>query len=264
MQLCSGGWESRTRVPVSWWGRKGMDARRCWRRSLSLLRPRQVQRYTETSSSKLLLPTPLPGAQKLWARGVWSLDGLLSKPKPFGAPYISLFLPLQGASALQFQASLSSHDTSNIFWRKLRCWSRLAMPAGTLKEKHKVAHLLQYGIDLALLLRALESSPVTSVWHQRNVFMPLLSVAGQHWRGGREVWDLAWFSDMLQGRLRVSTEKCRVYRQDNNPSQSTDLDLREHRYNHPGSAICCCLKANVRTTIKNNSKSTDDPEIHYL
>lgn len=263
MQLCSAGWESRTWVPGSWWGRKGMDARRCWRRSLSLLRPRQVQRYVETSSSKLLLPNPLPGAQKSWARVVWSLDGLLSKPKPFGAPYSSLFLPLQGASALQLQAFLSSHDTSNIFWRKLRCWGRLAMPAGTLKEKHKVAHLLQYGIDLALLLRALESSPVTSVWHQRNVFMPLLSVAGQHWQGRREVWDLAWFSDMLQGRLRVSTEKYRVYRQDNNPSQSTDLDLREHRYNRPGSAICC-LKANVRTTIKNNSKSTDDPEIHYL
>lgn len=43
---------------------------------------------------------------------------------------------------------------------------------------------------------------------------------------------------MLQGRLRGSTEKYRVYRQDNNPSQSTDLNLRGHRHHHPGGAIC--------------------------
>lgn len=106
--------------------------------------------------------------------------------------------------------------------------------AGTLQEKHKAAHLLQCRIDLALLLLALESSPITSVWHQRDVFMPLLSAADQHWQWGREIWELAWFLDMFQGRLRASTEKRRVYRQDN----GTDLDPRGDNHNHPGSAVC--------------------------
>lgn len=57
------------------------------------------------------------------------------------------------------------------------------MPAGTLQEEHKVAQLLQVGIDLALLLLALKNSPETPVWHQRTVIMPLLSVADQHCLG---------------------------------------------------------------------------------
>ena len=51
-------WLGRTWVPISFWWRNGSHVQRCWRRSSSPLRPRQVQCYEEPSSSMPLLPTP--------------------------------------------------------------------------------------------------------------------------------------------------------------------------------------------------------------
>lgn len=98
-QICSAGWESRPWFPMPSWSKKGMHAQRRWRCSPALLRPWQVQCYTESSSSTQLLPTPARCSETTSKRCL-IVDGLPSKPNPFGALYTSHFLPLQGVPAL--------------------------------------------------------------------------------------------------------------------------------------------------------------------
>lgn len=75
-QTYSAGWDTTPWVPISVWWRKGTCAQVC----------------------------------RLQTRPVWSLERFFSKTKPFGAPYTSRFLSLQGAPASQFEALLSNQD----------------------------------------------------------------------------------------------------------------------------------------------------------
>lgn len=116
-----------------------------------------------------------------------------SETKPFGASYTSHFLSLQGLPALQFAALLSNQDTEDISEGSCAPAADLQSQLAAPKEKYKAAHLLQDGIDLALLLLALESSPITCVWHQRNLFMPLVSLTGQRCQGNEKFGDFPIF-----------------------------------------------------------------------
>lgn len=160
MQTCSAGRDPAPWVPISMWWRKGTCA--------------QVHR----SQTRL----------------VWLLKNFFfSETKPFGAPYTSHFLPLRGAPALQFAALLSNQDTEDVSEGSCAPAADLQSQLAAPKEKYKAAHLLQDGIDLALLLLALESSPITCVWHQRNLFMPLVSLAGQCCQGNEKSGDFPIF-----------------------------------------------------------------------
>lgn len=69
----------------------------------SLPHPWQLQHYEEPSTSTCRCQ-PLPSTQRLQAGVVWAVDvavdGLICKPKLFGAPYSSHFLPLSGCMCL--------------------------------------------------------------------------------------------------------------------------------------------------------------------
>lgn len=185
-----------------------------------------------------LLPNPLPGAQNDKQKLFDHHMGCFLNPNHLRLLISLIFCLFRVHLLYSLKLSFPAMTLRTFFEGSCDPEADLQCQLACLKKSTKVAHLLQYRTDLVLLLLALESSPVNSVWHERNIFMSLLSVASQHWQRGREVWERAWFLNMLQGRLRASTEKYRVCRQHKNPSQSTDLDLRGDKHNHPGSAVC--------------------------
>lgn len=187
-----------------------------------------------------------------------------SETKPFGASYTSHFLSLQGLPALQFAALLSNQDTEDISEGSCAPAADLQSQLAAPKEQYKAAHLLQDGIDLALLLLALESSPITCVWHQRNLFMPLVSLTGQRCQGNEKFGDFPIFRPVTG----QTESKPWGTGQQGHSSQSTDFDLRgtEITNLYLLSATLPLWQHNKAQmlTVTNESKSTDVPEIHYL
>lgn len=220
----------------------------------SLPQPWQLQHYKEPSTSTCCCQ-PLPSTQRLQAGVVWSVDGLICKPKPFGAPYSSHFLPLSGCMCLAVWTFLSRHEhflkeaailqqTSNASWYLSR------------KIQNSLSLAVWIGLALLLLVNLLQNLQFGTKKHLHASPLSGRSALAE----GREFWVCLVFRHVLR-QIESKHWEIRSLLVGLNPCQSTDFHLRGCRYIHNYNLVLLAVLlqwADVWTTMKNHSKSIDD------